>query len=90
MSQFKELFDYIRREKVVVVIGAGFSLKAGMPSCSKVCARVREKLPQDVWNPENKDDDYYKKSLQDLTQSFVEDWGEEGRNKLIKIISYTS
>lgn len=86
MSQFKELFDYIRREKVVVVIGAGFSLKAGMPSCSKVCARVREKLPQDVWNPENKDDDYYKKSLQDLTQSFVEDWGEEGRNKLIKII----
>lgn len=48
MSDFKEIFDLIRRERVVLVIGAGFSLKAGMPTCSKVCDAIRAALPDDI------------------------------------------
>ena len=50
MSDFKEIFDLIRRERVVLVIGAGFSLKAGMPTCSKVCDAIRAALPDDIKN----------------------------------------
>ena len=50
MSDFKEIFDLIRRERVVLVIGAGFSLKAGMPSCSKVCDAIRSALPEEIKN----------------------------------------
>lgn len=84
MSVFKEVFDLIRQERVVLVIGAGFSFKAGMPTCKQLCDELRRNLPTGVWNERDSCHEYNStNSLQDIAQSFIEDWGSVGRDKLI-------
>lgn len=86
MSDFKEIFDLIRRERVVLVIGAGFSLKAGMPTCSKVCDAIRAALPDDIKSSEEDMRDFSGNDLQQLSNDFIDVWGDVGRGKLIQAI----
>ena len=86
MSDFKEIFDLIRRERVVLVIGAGFSLKAGMPSCSSVCEAIRMALPDEIKNSEEEMRDFLGNDLQQLSNDFIDIWGDTGRNRLIRTI----
>ena len=86
MSDFKEIFDLIRRERVVLVIGAGFSLKAGMPTCSKVCDAIRAALPDDIKSSEEDMRDFSGNDLQQLSNDFIDVWGDDGRGKLIQAI----
>ena len=87
MSIFKEVFDLIRQERVVLVIGAGFSFKAGMPTCKQLCEAIRNNLPTGIWNEDDGSNEYNKlTSLQDVAQLFIEDWGDNGRDKLIASI----
>lgn len=86
MSDFKEIFDLIRRERVVVVIGAGFSLKAGMPSCPKVCDAIRAALPEEIRNSVEDMRDFLGNDLQQLSNDFIDVWGDTGRYRLIQSI----
>lgn len=86
MSDFKEIFDLIRRERVVLVIGAGFSLKAGMPSCSKVCDAIRSALPEEIKNSAEDMRDFAGNDLQQLSNDFIDIWGQTGRDRLIESI----
>lgn len=86
MSDYKEIFDLIRRERVVLVIGAGFSLKAGMPSCSRVCDVIRASLPNDIKSSEEDMRDFSGNDLQQLSNDFIDVWGDAGRGKLIQAI----
>lgn len=86
MSDFKEIFDLIRHERVVLVIGAGFSLKAGMPSCSKICDTLRESLPNDIKNSTDEIREFSGYDLQQLSNDFIDVWGENGREQLIQSI----
>lgn len=86
MSDFKEIFDLIRRERVVLVIGAGFSLKAGMPSCSKVCDTIRTALPDEIKNSVEDMQVFSSNDLQLLSNDFIDVWGETGRERLLRAI----
>lgn len=86
MSDFKEIFDLIRREKVVLVIGAGFSLKAGMPSCSKICDAIRAALPDDIKSSVEDMQDFSGNDLQQLSNDFIDVWEDAGREKLLQSI----
>lgn len=86
MPDFKEIFDLIRRERAVLVIGAGFSLKAGMPSCPKVCDAIRAALPDEIRNSAEDMRVFLGNDLQQLSNDFIDVWVDTGRDRLIKSI----
>ena len=47
MEQMNALIEQIRKERVVLFLGSGFSLKAGAPSASAICESLKSKLTKD-------------------------------------------
>ena len=47
MEQVNTLIEQIRKERVVLFLGSGFSLKAGAPSASAICESLKSKLTKD-------------------------------------------
>ncbi len=47
MELMNSLIEQIRKERVVLFLGSGFSLKAGAPSASAICEALKTKLPDE-------------------------------------------
>ena len=79
MSQFSEVIQLVRKEQVTLFLGAGFSLKAGAPSCWSLIDAILNQVPY-----EDKED-FVNLTLEALCQKFVE-YNDEGRNALIRTL----
>lgn len=79
MSQFSEVIQLVRKEQVTLFLGAGFSLKAGAPSCRVLIEAILNQVSN-----EDKDD-FVNIPLDAFCQKFVE-YNDEGRNTLIRTI----
>jgi len=76
---YSRLFELIRKEEVVLFVGAGFSINAGYPSGDKLCKRIFDDL-----SDTEKTDINDKLPLPELTEEFVQIRGNS-RNSLITI-----
>lgn len=47
MELITSLIEQIRKERVVLFLGSGFSLRAGAPSASEICKTLKSKLTKD-------------------------------------------
>ncbi len=79
MSQFSEVIQLIRKEQVSLFMGAGFSLKAGAPSCRALIEAIIANIPDEDR------EDFLNLSLEGLCQKFVE-YHDDGREALVKIL----
>lgn len=77
MSQFREVLDWVRKERLTLFLGAGFSLKAGAPGCRDLINAIFESVP------EKERDGVNKNSLDEISQQFEDNYG---RNQLIDIL----
>ena len=77
---YSRLFELIRKEEVVLFVGAGFSINAGYPSGENLCKRIFENLSDTEKIEINKN-----LQLPELTEEFVQIRGNS-RNSLISIL----
>ena len=77
---YSRLFELIRKEEVVLFVGAGFSINAGYPSGEKLCKRIFDDLSDTEKTEINE-----KLQLPELTEEFVQIRGNS-RNSLITIL----
>ena len=78
MSQFKEINEWVRKEKVSLFLGAGFSLKAGAPSCRDLINTIINGIPSEDR------DEIDKTYLDKASQQFVDYYDREKLIHLIK------
>lgn len=78
MKKFESIIKKIRKEKVSLFIGAGFSREAGAPSVSEICSSILSQI-----NDESAREEHTNDNLQDLTNYFVEEECSGSRNDLI-------
>ena len=76
---YSRLFELIRREEVVLFVGAGFSIDAGYPSGDSL-----RKIIYDDLNDSEKEEINEHLQLSELTEEFVQIRGS--RNSLIRIL----
>ena len=79
MSQYKAVIDLIRKEKVSLFLGAGFSLKAGAPSCKLLTEHILNDFEEDErqW--------YANHPLDVLAKEYI-DYNDGNRRKLIELL----
>lgn len=79
MSQYKAVIDLIRKEQVSLFLGAGFSLKAGAPSCKLLTERILNDIEEDErqW--------YANHPLDVLAKEYI-DYNDGNRTKLIELL----
>lgn len=77
---YERLFELIRKEEVVLFVGAGFSIKAGYPSANELCQIIYNELTNS-----EKANISQNLSLIDLTDEFIQLRGNS-RNSLISIL----
>lgn len=65
-ENYSPLFNQIRACQVSLFIGAGFSLKAGAPSCSDICTAICEHSPHEYKTS------FAKKDLAHLADEFIQ------------------
>lgn len=80
MNKYDRLFELIRKEEVVLFVGAGFSIKAGYPSGNELSQLIYSQLTDS-----EKANISQSLSLVDLTEEFVQLRGNS-RNSLISIL----
>lgn len=78
---FEDLFSLVRREKVSLFIGAGFSKEAGAPSVCVLRKAILAKIYDEKKREAHKDD-----SLADLSNFYVTEVCLGSRNQLIRIL----
>lgn len=80
MNNYERLFELIRKEEVVLFVGAGFSIKAGYPSGNELCQLIYKEL-----NDSERQDIRDNLPLADLTEEFVQ-IRHSSRNHLITLL----
>ena len=78
---FERLIKLIRREKVSLFIGSGFSLEANAPSARLLCEAVLSQIDDEKLREAHKDD-----SLADVSNFFVDNVCNGSRNSLIELL----
>lgn len=78
--KFDRLIKLVRREEVTLFIGAGFSLKAGMPSVSVLRDEILNELNSDQRKKHEND------GLDELSEYFVEEVCNGSRNSLVRLL----
>lgn len=77
---FDRLIKLVRQEEVSLFIGAGFSLKAGMPSVSMLKKAILNELD------ENQRKEHESDGLDELSEYFVQEICNGSRNSLIRLL----
>lgn len=78
---FEKLIKLVRKEKVSLFIGSGFSIEAGVPSVSTLKELILHELENDEQRQEHKND-----SLDVLSEYYVEENCLGSRNELIGLM----
>ena len=78
---FDRLIKLVRKEKVSLFIGSGFSLEAGAPSVSKLCDAILSQIDDKDQRNNHRSD-----SLKDLSNYYVEEICSGSRNSLIELL----
>ncbi len=78
---FEKLIKLVRKEKVSLFIGSGFSIEAGVPSVTTLKELILQELENDEQRQEHKDD-----SLDVLSEYYVEENCLGSRNELISLM----
>lgn len=84
MSGIQDLYNSIRQEKTVLFIGAGFSFKAGMPTCGDIKDHIIKYLPQEVI-ADYDINDLKNLNLQELSELYIEN-SDDGKFSLINLL----
>ena len=77
---YDRLFNLVRREEVILFVGAGFSIKAGYPSGKELCQIIYNNLSESEKSKISKE-----LSLPELTEEFVQLRGSS-RNAIITLL----
>ena len=79
--KFERLIKLVRKCKVSLFIGAGFSIEAKAPSVDELKTTILSEFDNQELRNQHKGD-----SLQDLTNFFVEEVCNGSRNQLIELM----
>lgn len=78
---FEKLIKLVRKERVSLFIGSGFSIEAGIPSVSTLKELILDELDNDQQREEHKND-----NLDVLSEFYVEEVCTGSRNELISLM----
>jgi len=81
-DELNGLFDLIRKEDVVLFLGAGVSRYAGLPSGAELSEYIFKMLPENVRANVVNDS----KNLKEISSQYIYAYGKDSRKNLIRII----